>query len=59
MLRDPTPGWTYAHAAPLRRIRGQTFGIVGLGRIGIATALRESARLPCGVLRSLSARRRG
>jgi len=35
--------WAYEQAAPLFRLRGQTFGIVGLGRIGIATALRAKA----------------
>jgi D-3-phosphoglycerate dehydrogenase/C-terminal binding protein len=29
--------------APLRRLRGRTFAIVGLGRIGIAAALRAKA----------------
>lgn len=35
-----TDSWHYTLAAPLRRLRGRTFGIVGLGRIGTATALR-------------------
>ena len=38
--RDP---WTYTHAVPLVRLRGRVFGIVGLGRIGTATALRAKA----------------
>lgn len=32
--------WDYTQAVPLRRIRGQTFGIIGLGRIGTAVAIR-------------------
>jgi D-3-phosphoglycerate dehydrogenase/C-terminal binding protein len=42
-LRDPSREWHYTHGGPLRRLRGQTFGIVGLGRIGTATALRALA----------------
>jgi D-3-phosphoglycerate dehydrogenase/C-terminal binding protein len=38
-----TDDWTYQLAIPLHRIRGRTFGIVGLGRIGTATALRAKA----------------
>jgi D-3-phosphoglycerate dehydrogenase/C-terminal binding protein len=33
----------YTVFAPLHRLRGRTFAIVGLGRIGIATALRAKA----------------
>lgn len=41
------PGkWTHLHAAPLTRLRGQVCGIVGLGRIGTAVALRAKA---CGM----------
>jgi D-3-phosphoglycerate dehydrogenase/C-terminal binding protein len=32
--------WTYHPAAPLQRLRGRVFGIIGLGRIGTATAMR-------------------
>ncbi|MGF1578163.1 MAG: C-terminal binding protein [Gemmataceae bacterium] len=32
--------WTFEQVAPLVRLRGKVFGIVGLGRIGTATALR-------------------
>lgn len=32
--------WSYALAAPLHRLRGRVLGIVGLGRIGSAAALR-------------------
>ncbi len=35
--------WTYALAAPLFRLRGRVLGIVGLGRIGSAAALRGKA----------------
>lgn len=35
--------WTYTPAAPLLRLRGRVFGIVGLGRIGTATAVRAKA----------------
>ena len=35
--------WSYELGAPLRRIRGQVFGILGLGRIGTAVALRAKA----------------
>jgi D-3-phosphoglycerate dehydrogenase/C-terminal binding protein len=36
-------GWTYRSAAPINRLRGRVFGVVGLGRIGSATALRAKA----------------
>lgn len=36
-------GWKIMVAPKLRRLRGLTFGIVGLGRIGTATALRAKA----------------
>jgi D-3-phosphoglycerate dehydrogenase/C-terminal binding protein len=35
--------WSYRPVAPLHRLRGQVFGIIGLGRIGTATALRAKA----------------
>jgi len=35
--------WTYEQTAPLQRLRGSTFGIVGLGRIGTATAIRAKS----------------
>lgn len=35
--------WMYTQTAPLHRLRGRVFGIVGLGRIGTATALRAKA----------------
>ncbi len=42
MREHPDP-WMYTVAVPLYRLRKRTFGIVGLGRIGIATALRAKA----------------
>src|ERR1051326_2007270 len=36
-------GWKINVAPKMRRLRTQTFGIVGLGRIGTATALRAKA----------------
>jgi phosphoglycerate dehydrogenase-like enzyme len=36
-------GWTIKTASRMRRLRTQTFGLVGLGRIGMATALRAKA----------------
>src|SRR5439155_26203001 len=38
--REP---WAYTQGRPLHRLRGRTFGIVGVGRIGTATALRAKA----------------
>ena len=35
--------WSYSLAAPLVRLRGRVLGIVGLGRIGSAAALRGKA----------------
>lgn len=37
---DPTAGWRYEGIPNVRRIRGATFGVVGLGRIGMAAAQR-------------------
>jgi C-terminal binding protein len=42
-LRQTKADWSYHHAAPLRRLRGRVLGIVGLGRIGSAAALRGKA----------------
>ena len=42
-LRSKRGPWAYTQAAPLRRLRGRVFGIVGLGRIGTAAALRARA----------------
>ncbi|MEP0322926.1 C-terminal binding protein [Bauldia litoralis] len=37
------PGWTYKTAPLVRRLRGATFAVLGLGRIGLATARRAAA----------------
>ena len=42
-LRTGRGPWSYTQVVPLRRLRGSTIGIVGLGRIGTATALRAKA----------------
>lgn len=42
-LRRQTGPWSYSQVAPLWRIRGRTLGIVGMGRIGTAMALRARA----------------
>jgi D-3-phosphoglycerate dehydrogenase/C-terminal binding protein len=42
-LRRGEGPWHFLQAAPLHRVRGRVFGIVGLGRIGTATALRAKA----------------
>jgi D-3-phosphoglycerate dehydrogenase/C-terminal binding protein len=42
-LRPTTAAWRYSHVAPLQRLRGQTFAVLGLGRIGTAAALRAKA----------------
>jgi D-3-phosphoglycerate dehydrogenase/C-terminal binding protein len=43
ILRDAENEWTYEVSAPLVRLRGRVLGIVGLGRIGSAMALRGKA----------------
>lgn len=43
LVADPTRGFDYTLAPLVRRLRGRVFGIVGLGRIGTATALRAKA----------------
>jgi phosphoglycerate dehydrogenase-like enzyme len=43
LVDDPVGGFDYTVAPLVSRLRGRTFGIVGLGRIGIATALRAKA----------------
>lgn len=35
--------WHYSQVVPLRRLRGRVFGIVGIGRIGTAAALRAKS----------------
>ncbi len=42
-LRDGAEPWSYSQAAPLQRLRGRVFGIIGLGRIGTAAAIRALA----------------
>jgi D-3-phosphoglycerate dehydrogenase/C-terminal binding protein len=42
-LREGSGAWFYTQVKPLRRLRGEVFGIVGLGRIGTATAHRAKA----------------
>jgi phosphoglycerate dehydrogenase-like enzyme len=43
LVRDPVGGFDSALAPLVRRLRGGTFGVVGFGRIGTATALRAKA----------------
>jgi C-terminal binding protein len=40
---NPTAAWMHTSVAPLYRLRGRVFAIVGLGRIGSAAALRAKA----------------
>ena len=40
---DLKGGWAYLNNITARRLRGLTFGVIGLGRIGTAAALRASA----------------
>jgi C-terminal binding protein len=42
-LRRGLGEWTVEEAAPIPRIRGRVFGIIGCGRIGSAVALRAKA----------------
>ncbi len=42
-LQDRQGPWIYEQVRPLHRLRGQTIGLIGLGRIGIATAQRAKA----------------
>ncbi len=42
-LRAGQGAWSHSQAAPLSRLRGRIFGVVGLGRIGSAAALRAKA----------------
>lgn len=42
-LQHRKGAWTHLHAAPVPRLRGRVFGIVGVGRIGTAAALRAKA----------------
>ena len=40
---DPARGWDFLRAPTVRRLAGLTFGVLGLGRIGTAAALRAKA----------------
>jgi len=42
-LRGGDREWSYRLAQPLRRLRGRVFGVIGLGRIGTAAAIRAKA----------------
>jgi phosphoglycerate dehydrogenase-like enzyme len=43
LVASPQAGFDYTLAPLVSRLRGRTFGIIGLGRIGTATALRAKA----------------
>jgi D-3-phosphoglycerate dehydrogenase/C-terminal binding protein len=43
ICRDPKREWLYKEGQPIWRLRGRVFGIVGLGRIGTAAALRAKS----------------
>ncbi len=40
---DLKTGWTHVHNPASRRLRGATFGLIGMGRIGTASGLRARA----------------
>ncbi len=40
---DPEDGWHYLHSPTTVRMCGKTFGVIGLGRIGTASAMRAKA----------------
>jgi len=42
-LRRGEGPWHFSQAVPLHRVRGRVFGVIGLGRIGSAAALRAKA----------------
>jgi D-3-phosphoglycerate dehydrogenase/C-terminal binding protein len=42
-LRAEEGPWSYLQVVPLARLRGSVFGVIGLGRIGTAAALRAKA----------------
>jgi D-3-phosphoglycerate dehydrogenase/C-terminal binding protein len=42
-LQRGAGGWNFMQAIPLVRLRGRVFGVIGLGRIGTAAALRAKA----------------
>jgi D-3-phosphoglycerate dehydrogenase/C-terminal binding protein len=43
LYRGGEKGWTYRSAVPVHRLRGRVFGVIGLGRIGTAAAVRAKA----------------
>ncbi|MBX6322362.1 MAG: C-terminal binding protein [Rhodospirillaceae bacterium] len=43
VFADPVGGWRFDAVPTIRRLSTQVFGVVGLGRIGTATALRAKA----------------
>lgn len=43
LQHEPSQAWSYLASAPIHRLRGRVFGVVGLGRIGTAAALRAKA----------------
>jgi phosphoglycerate dehydrogenase-like enzyme len=43
LLGDPEGNWHWSRTPLIRRLRGATFGVVGLGRIGTAAARRARA----------------
>lgn len=43
LAADLRAGWSFSAAPTVRRLSGQAFGVVGLGRIGTASALRAKA----------------
>ena len=43
LLADPHAGWHWSGAPLVRRLRGTRFGVIGLGRIGLAAARRAAA----------------
>ena len=42
-LQRKAGDWSYMQGSPILRLRGRVFGIIGLGRIGIAAAVRARA----------------
>jgi phosphoglycerate dehydrogenase-like enzyme len=43
ILEDPVANWRFDAVPTIRRLSTQVFGVIGLGRIGTATALRAKA----------------
>ncbi|WP_417695144.1 C-terminal binding protein [Roseibium sp.] len=43
LMQSPQAGFDHSKAPLLARLRGKTFGVIGLGRIGIAASLRAKA----------------